>query len=144
MQKFSFSNWLLNEAARGPNDLVISGYKITLSFGHTMLWNKGKFLGDLSTDSVYADTKLLPGYKLFMFHSEVPKGWGPLLYDITMEITTLQGGHLVSATLVNRLNGQDATYSEKGFAGGDSSDAADNIYPLAARKPLHRLDVRSL
>ena len=135
MYEFSFSNWLLHEAARGPNDLAMSGYKVTLSFGQTMLWNKmAKHLGDLSIDLVYADTKLLPGYKLFMFHSEAPKGWGPLLYDITMEVTTLQGGHLISNTLVNRLKGRDAAYSEKGFAGGDSSDAADNIYKFYTSK----------
>lgn len=133
MQEFSFSNWLLHEAARGPQDVAMAGHVVTLASGHVTLWNKkGNYLGDLVSDIVFANTTLLPGYKITMFHSNSEKGWGPLLYDVAMELVTLQGGHLVSNTLTQRLEGKSATHGTKGHVGGDSSDDADKVYKFYA------------
>ena len=49
----------------------------------------------LETEVSMADD--FPCYNAFMVaYSDVAKGWGPLLYDVAIEIATLKGGGLVS------------------------------------------------
>lgn len=133
----SFKNWLLSEAAIGiqnilgpsgkPNfriNITQNGRQIMLE----LLNPKGsyQFAGDLfSEDFPFTG---LSGYKLFNWHADLPQGYGPLFYDIAMEIATKNGGYLTSSTLLNRLKNIKDAKTNKGHMGGDASDLADNIY----------------
>lgn len=91
--------------------------------------NNYKFAGDLMSD-VFGDVSILKGYKLYNWHSDLPTnaGYGPLFYDIATEIATKNGGYLISSTFLNRLQNVANAKDNKGSIGGDTSDAAENIY----------------
>ena len=88
-----------------------------------------KFSGDLMSD-VFGESSILNGYKLFSWHSDLTTGagYGPLFYDIALEIATKNGGYLASSTLLNRLQNVKGAKENKGTLGGDATDAAESIY----------------
>lgn len=144
-----FKEWLFNEAALGPQNIqydesgnpnfrifVLNG---GISVGLEIL--KGghyKFAGDMHSNNIFGNSELLQGQKIFNWHSDLPEGmgYGPMFYEICMEIASIKGGHLISMTLVNRLgvikSGQnfDLEYAKemKGAAGGDTDERAEGIY----------------
>jgi hypothetical protein len=135
-----FREWLISEAAIGPQNVRRDprgrpNFRVSIRnqgqiIGLEMLQGEGyKYAGDLVSD-VFGDANLLKGYRLFNWHSDLPQGggYGPMFYDIALEIATNNGGHLVSATLVNRLQNVKGAKESKGHAGGDASDAAEGIY----------------
>lgn len=153
----NFKNYLLIEAAKGLKDLQFQGnspnFRVQIAEGgrfvrlYVSTTRGSKFAGDLSTRECFNDTKLLPGYRLFSWHSDINEslasGFGPFLYDIAMEIATIKEGYLVSHALVNRLMLRhmedvdgDGTYDDldkdfydrKGGDGGDPTDEAENVY----------------
>ena len=149
-----FREWLISEAAIGPqnvqydaqgrpnfrvyihNDAAIVGLE-TLQNGSY------KFAGDMFSN-IFGDSEMLKGHKIFNWHSDLPEGsgYGPMFYDICMEIATLKRGSLASMTLVNRLvlinSGRPFDYedSKKGKGGymGDTSDRAEPIYKFYYEK----------
>lgn len=108
-----------------------------------------KYEGDMLSD-VFGDSSLLDGHKIFNWHSDLPEGagYGPMFYEICMEIATNKGGCLASMTLVNRLamakSGSDFDYEQtkerKGAAGGDSSDRVESVY----KKFYERNDIQKI
>lgn len=135
-----FKGWLISEAALGPRDVRYDdqgrpNFRVSIRnngqvIGLELLRGSNyKYSGDLVSD-IFGDTGLLKGYKLFNWHSDLPTGggYGPMFYDIALEIATNNGGYLASATLVNRLQNVQGAKENKGHAGGDASDAAEGIY----------------
>lgn len=169
----NFKTWLINEVAKGLKDLQFSGpannipnFKIQIADGGVFIrlyvsTPKGsKFAGDLHSNECFNDTKLLSGYRLFAWHSDINEsiagGFGPFLYDIAMEIATIKGGYLVSHALVNRLMQRHVKdvdgdgvhdeldqdfYDRKGSSGGDPTDEAENVYKFYY---YNRKDVESV
>lgn len=154
-----FKEYLLFEVAKGLKDLQFNG---TVPNFQVQIADKGvfvrlyvrtprgsKFAGDLNSHECFGNSTLLPGYKLFAWHSDINKsladGFGPFLYDIAMEIATTKGGYLVSHALVNRLIGrhlEDDFAQLKGGSGGDPTDEAEEVYKYYH---LHRKhDVESI
>jgi hypothetical protein len=146
----NFKSFLLCEAAFGPQNIKYSptGFPniriVVLENGREIqLWSlKGqgsvgtphniayKYVGDLGSED-FGDTNSLKGYKLYNYHADRLEGYGPLLYDIAMEIATKNGGYLASTTFLNALKNLDPTKRKesKGTGmGGDTSDAAENLY----------------
>lgn len=135
-----FREWLVSEAAIGPQNIQYDAqgrpnFRVSIRnqgqiIGLELLWGSNyKYAGDLVSD-VFGDASLLEGYKLFNWHSDLPEGggYGPMFYDIALEIATKSGGYLASATLINRLQNVQGAKENKGHAGGDASDAAEGIY----------------
>ena len=146
----TFKHWLISEAAIGPQNIqyddqgrpsfrvyvLNDGVNVGLE---TLQGGRYKYQGDMFSN-VFEDSALLKGYKIFNWHSDLPEGsgYGPMFYDICMEIATNRGGHLASMTLVNRLRmvaaGVDFDYEQakerKGAAGGDTSDRAESVYKV--------------
>ena len=146
----TFKHWLISEAAIGPQNIqyddqgrpsfrvyvLNDGVNVGLE---TLQGGRYKYQGDMFSN-VFEDSALLKGYKIFNWHSDLPEGsgYGPMFYDICMEIATNRGGHLASMTLVNRLRmvaaGVDFDYEQakerKGSAGGDTSDRAESVYKV--------------
>jgi hypothetical protein len=134
----TFKHWLISEAAIGPQNIqyddqgrpsfrvyvLNDGVNVGLE---TLQGGRYKYQGDMLSN-VFENSALLKGYKIFNWHSDLPEGsgYGPMFYDICMEIATNRGGHLASMTLVNRLamvsGGGDFDYEQakerKGSAGG--------------------------
>lgn len=142
----NFREWLLNEAAMGPQNIQYDtqgrpSFRVSIRnqgqiIGLELLQGANyKYMGDLVSD-VFGDMNLLKGYKLFNWHSDLPggAGYGPMFYDIAMEIATKNGGYLASATLINRLQNVQGAKENKGHAGGDASDAAEGIYKFLYEK----------
>jgi hypothetical protein len=149
-----FREWLVNEAAIGPNSVqydeqgrpnfrvyVMNG---GVNLGLEILGSGGyRYAGDMFSH-VFGESNLLKGYKIFNYHSDLPEGagYGPMFYDICMEIATIKGGWLASMTLVNRLelvnSGEEFDYEQakerKGAAMGDTSDRAEPIYKFYYEK----------
>jgi hypothetical protein len=144
----NFKRWLVSEAAIGPqniqyNDQGRPNFRVyVLNDGvnvglETLQGGYYKYQGDMFSN-VFEDSSLLKGYKIFNWHSDLPEGsgYGPMFYEMCMEIATNRGGCLASMTLVNRLRmvsaGVDFDYEqtkkEKGAAGGDTSDRAESVY----------------
>lgn len=141
-----FREWLINEAAIGPQNIQYDAqgrpnFRVSIRnqgqiIGLEILQGGGyNYAGDLVSD-VFGDSNLLKGYKIFNWHSDLPEGggYGPMFYDIALEIATKNGGHLASATLVNRLQNVRDAKENKGHAGGDASDAAEGIYKFYYEK----------
>lgn len=150
----TFREWLVSEAAIGPNSIqydaqgrpnfrvyiMDSGDKVGLEL---LKGGSYKYAGDMFS-TVFGDQNLLKGHKIFNWHSDLPEGsgYGPMFYDICMELATIKGGCLASMTLVNRLalvsSGKDFDYEytkeRKGAAGGDTSDRAEPIYKFYYEK----------
>lgn len=135
-----FREWLFNEARMGPGSVRYDAqgrpsFRVSLREGGRIIGLEllrganYRYSGDLVSD-VFGDPGLLEGYKIYSWHSDLPPGagYGPLFYDIALEIATKNGGHLASATLVNRLLGVRGAKENKGHLGGDTSDAAEGIY----------------
>lgn len=135
-----FRDWLINEAAIGPQNIQYDdqgrpSFRVSIRNNgaiiglETLQGSNYKYAGDLVSD-VFGNASLLKGYKLFNWHSDMPSGggYGPMFYDIALEIATNNGGYLASATLVNRLLNVQGAKENKGHAGGDASDAAEGIY----------------
>jgi hypothetical protein len=144
----NFKQWLFSEAAIGPQNIqydeqgrpsfrvyvLNDGVNVGLE---TLQGGRYKYQGDMFSN-VFENSALLKGYKIFNWHSDLPEGsgYGPMFYDICMEIATNRGGCLASMTLVNRLamvsGGGDFDYEQakerKGSAGGDTSDRAESVY----------------
>jgi len=154
MMSNSFRDWLVNEAAIDPNSIRYDAqgrpnFRVYIMndggiVGLETLQNgQYKFAGDMFSN-IFGDSSLLKGRKIFNWHSELPEGsgYGPMFYDICMEIATIKGGHLASMTLVNRLalisSGKDFDYEQskerKGAAMGDTSDRAEPIYKFYYEK----------
>jgi hypothetical protein len=149
----NFKNWLennLNEVAIGPQSIQHSttgfpSFRISIlengrQLQLSILRGQGtpnaptnvnyKYAGDLSSE-YFGETNILKGYKLFNYHADLPQGYGPMLYDIALEIATKNGGYLVSTTFINALKNLDPNKRKenKGVGyGGDTSDAAENVY----------------
>lgn len=136
----SFREWLFAEAAIGPQNIQYDAqgrpsFRVSIRnngaiIGLEMLQGSNyKYAGDLVSD-VFGDASLLKGYKLFNWHSDLPEGggYGPMFYDMALEIATKNGGYLASATMINRLQNVRGAKENKGHAGGDASDAAEGIY----------------
>jgi len=151
---FAFREWLMNEAAMGPNSIRYDAqgrpnFRVYIMndgglVGLETLQNgQYKFAGDMFSN-IFGDSSLLRGRKIFNWHSDLPEGsgYGPMFYDICMEIATIKGGHLASMTLVNRLalvsSGKDFDYEQskerKGASMGDTSDRAEPIYKFYYEK----------
>lgn len=141
-----FREWLISEAAVGPQNVQYDAqgrpnFRVSIRnqgqiIGLELLQGSSyKYAGDLVSD-VFGDAGLLKGYKLFNWHSDLPTGggYGPMFYDIALEIATKNGGYLASATLVNRLQNVRGAKENKGHAGGDASDAAEGIYKFLYEK----------
>lgn len=135
-----FSEWLLFEGAIGPESIRYdaNGYpnfRVYIMNNGQIIGleiNKGggyRFAGDMVSND-FGVTGALKGYKLYNWHSDLPTGagYGPMFYDIAMEIATKNGGYLVSSTLLNRLGNVVGAKENKGGAGGDASDEAEAIY----------------
>lgn len=143
-----FKDWLISEAAMGPqniqyNDQGRPNFRIYIlnggiNVGLELLKNGSyKYEGDMFSN-VFGDSDLLRGHKIFNWHSDLPEGvgYGPMFYEICMEIAANKGGHLASMTLVNRLaiakSGQvfdhEQAKERKGAAGGDASDRVESVY----------------
>jgi len=136
----NFKEWLFIEAAIGVQSIQYNtaGYpnfriKIKNNGAQLMLellqGSSYKFSGDLMSD-VFGESSILNGYKLFSWHSDLTTGagYGPLFYDIALEIATKNGGYLASSTLLNRLQNVKGAKENKGTLGGDATDAAESIY----------------
>lgn len=146
----NFKNWLIYEAAIGPQNIQYSttgfpSFRISIlengrQLQLSILRGQGtpnaptnvnyKYAGDLSSE-YFGETNILKGYKLFNYHADLPQGYGPMLYDIALEIATKNGGYLVSTTFINALKNLDPNKRKenKGVAyGGDTSDAAESVY----------------
>lgn len=164
----NFRDYFLLEVAKGLKDLQFYGntpsFQVKILDGgtnihfYTMAPNRlgGKsstYSGGLDTSECFNDTRLLPPYKLFAWHSDINDslagGFGPFLYDIAMEIATVKGGYLISHAFVNRLIGRhlkdDGTlnpdfHKMKGGYGGDPTDEAEAVYQFYFYK---RKDVES-
>ena len=157
-----FREWLVNEAAVTPQSIPFDAqgrpkFRVyinnngalvgleTLQNGHY------KFAGDMFSN-IFGNSELLKGHKIFNWHSDLPEGsgYGPMFYDICMEIATTKGGCLSSMTLVNRLaivgSGGDFDYEKskerKGAAMGDTSDRAEPIYKFyyEKRSDIEKID----
>ncbi len=169
----NFKTYFLFEVAKGLKDLQFSGpqnkfpnFRVQITDGGLFIrlyvsTPKGsKFAGDLHARECFGETKLLSGYKLFAWHSDINEslasGFGPFLYDIAMEIATIKGGFLISHALVNRLmlrhvkdTDRDGKpdeldknfYDRKGGDGGDPTDEAENVYKFYY---YNRKDVESI
>ena len=137
-------NFNINEAAIGPKNIQYSesgfpAFRVKILEGGKelqleLLRGQGqpgvpsninyKYAGDLGSE--YSD--ILKGYKLYNWHSDLPRGYGPLFYDIALEIVTKNDGYLASTTLLNALKNYDPVKrkQDKGLSyGGDTSDAAE-------------------
>jgi hypothetical protein len=170
----TFKDYLiLSEAAKGLKDLTFSGPDNNFTNFRVQIADNGifirlyvntpkgsKFAGDLHANECFNNTKLLPPYRLFAWHSDINEslanGFGPFLYDIAMETATLKGGYLTSHALVNRLMmrhlkdidgdgkpdelDQDF-YNRKGGSGGDPTDEAESVYKYYY---YNRKDVESI
>lgn len=149
----NFKEWLVTEAAIGPQNIQYDpqgrpNFRVSIRdhgqiIGLEVLQGGAyKYAGDLSSE-VFGDTSLLEGHKLFNWHSDLPEGggYGPMFYDIALEIATKNGGYLASATLINRLMNVQGAKENKGHAGGDASDAAEGIYKFYYER---RRDVESV
>lgn len=136
----NFREWLIIEAALGPQNIQYDHqgnptFRVSIRdqgaiIGLEILRGAAyKYSGELQSGN-FGDVRSLKGYKLFNWHSDLPEGggYGPMLYDIAMEIATKNGGYLASATLINRLNNVQGDKESKGHLGGDASDAAEGIY----------------
>lgn len=132
----NFSKWMLSEAAMGPENVQYDAngrpnFRVSIRDGGKIIGLEllqranYKYSGDLTSEFF---GKNLGGYKLFNWHSDLPSGYGPMFYDIAIEIATKNGGYLSSATLINRLTNVQGAKENKGHAGGDASDAAEGIY----------------
>jgi hypothetical protein len=143
-----FKEWIVNETAIGPQNIQHDAqgrpnFRVYIlnsgqNVGLELLTNGSyKYAGDMF-GQVFNNTDLLEGYRIFNWHSDLPEGagYGPMFYEICMEIATIKGGYLASMTLVNRLDiiksGKDFNYENaqdrKGAAGGDTSDRAEGVY----------------
>jgi hypothetical protein len=150
----TFSEWMIFEAAMGLQNIQYDengrpNFRVYIMNGGELVgleMRQGghyKFAGDMFSN-VFGHSDLLKGHKIFNWHSELPEGsgYGPMFYDICMEIATSKGGCLASMTLVNRLamirSGQDFDYEQsrerKGAAMGDTSDRAEPIYKFYYEK----------
>lgn len=142
----NFREWLINEAAIGPQSVQYDAqgrpnFRVSIRnegaiIGLELLNGASyKYAGDLVSD-IFGDSSLLKGYKLYNWHSDLPSGggYGPMFYDIALEIATKNGGYLASATLMNRLQNVQGAKENKGHAGGDASDAAEGIYKFYYEK----------
>ena len=146
----TFKSFLLCEAAFGPQNIKYSatGFPniriVVMENGREIqLWSlKGqgnvgtphnanyRFVGDLGSE-LFGDDHSLKGYKLYNYHADNIEGYGPLFYDIAIEIATKNGGYLASTTFLYAINNLDPIKRKenKGVgAGGDSSDAVENLY----------------
>ena len=149
-----FKEWILNEAAIGPQSIQYDAqgrpnFRVYILNGgvnvglETLKGGSYKYAGDMLSN-VFGNSEMLKGYKIFNWHSDLPEGagYGPMFYDICMEIATSKGGYLASMTLVNRLatiqSGDGFDYEQsrerKGAAGGDTSDRAEPIYKFYYEK----------
>lgn len=141
-----FREWLLAEAAIGPQNVQYDAqgrpnFRVSIRndgqiIGLELLQGGNyKYAGDLVSD-VFGNSVVLKGYKLFNWHSDLPQGagYGPMFYDIALEIATKNGGYLASMTLLNRLGDVKDAKENKGHAGGDTSDAAESIYKFLYEK----------
>lgn len=136
----TFREWLVNEAAIDPQNIQYDtqgrpNFRVSIRnggqiIGLEILQGGGyKYSGDLVSDD-FGDQDLLRGYKLFNWHSDLPEGagYGPMFYDIALEIATKNGGYLASSTLLNRLKNIKDAKEKKGTLGGDATDKAEGIY----------------
>lgn len=132
----NFSKWMLSEAGVGPENVQYDAngrpnFRVSIRDGGKIIGlellqgTNYKYSGDLTSEFF---GKALGGYKLFNWHSDLPSGYGPMFYDIALEIATKNGGYLASTTLINRLVNVQGAKENKGHAGGDASDAAEIIY----------------
>jgi hypothetical protein len=136
----TFKKWLISEAAIGPQNIQYDeqgrpNFRIyIMNNGQTIgleLFNGGgyRFAGDMTSD-VFGDNNVIKGYKIFNWHADLPQGagYGPMFYDIALEIATKNGGYLASTTFINRAKNVKNAKENKGHAGGDASDAAEGVY----------------
>lgn len=156
-----FREWLISEAAIGPHNIQYDtqgrpNFRVYVKdegalVGLETLQNGSyKYAGDMFSQ-IFGSADLLKGYRIFNWHSDLPEGsgYGPMFYDICMEIASNKGGCLASMTLANRLallrSGADFDYEQakerKGAAMGDTSDRAEPIYRFYYEK---RSDVEKI
>lgn len=107
-------NEVLEEAARGSADLPEIAYvKIETGMDYGQKYYAA-FYADQNGNQLYSNSDDVPhGYvkilekvdiyeqfpcldAMMVSYSQVAGGWGPLLYDVVMEIATMKGGGLVS------------------------------------------------
>lgn len=142
----NFRGWLIGEAAIGPQNIQydtqgIPNFRVSIRNEGAIIslellqGSSYKYSGDLVSDD-FGDSNLLKGYKLFNWHSDLPSGggYGPMLYDIALEIATKNGGYLASSTLMNRLKNVHNAKENKGSLGGDATDAAEGVYKFYYEK----------
>lgn len=136
----TFRNWLICEAAIGLQNIQYNAtghpnFRIKVKENGRQLilellqGSNYKYAGDMFSD-VFGESNILKGYKLFNWHADLPSGsgYGPLFYDICLEIATKNGGYMASSTFINRLKNVAGAKENKGSFGGDASDAAEGIY----------------
>ena len=144
-----FKEWLVNEAAIGPQNIQYDergnpNFRVFILNGgisvglETLRGGHYKFAGDMHSNNTFGNSELLKGQKIFNWHSDLPEGagYGPMFYEICMEIATNKGGCLASMTLVNRLamvkSGHDFDPDQakemKGSPGGDTDNRAEGVY----------------
>jgi hypothetical protein len=135
-----FKEWLISEAAIGPQNIQYDAqgrpnFRIYIQnegqiIGlETLQGSNYKYAGDMVSDD-FGDSALLKGYKLYNWHADLPSGagYGPMFYDIALEIATKNGGYLAPSTLLNRFKNISTAKDNKGTLGGDATDAAEGIY----------------
>ena len=149
----NFREWLVSEAAIGPQNVQYDAqgkpnFRVSIRnagqiIGLELLQGGGyKYAGDLVSDD-FGDSSLLKGYKIYNWHADLPSGagYGPMFYDIALEIATKNGGYLAPSTLLNRLKNMSNAKENKGALGGDATDAAEVLYKFLYEK---RADVEKI
>jgi hypothetical protein len=135
-----FKEWLINEAAIGPQNIRYDtqgrpNFRVSIRnqgqiIGLEILQGSNyKYAGDMVSDD-FGDENLLKGYKIYNWHADMPQGagYGPMFYDIALEIATKNGGYLAPSTLLNRFKNIHDAKERKGHGGGDATDAAESVY----------------
>lgn len=138
--KIQFKEWLISEAAIAPQNIQYDAqgrpsFRVSIReqgkiIGLEILQDdRYKYAGDLVSDD-FGDSSLLKGYKLYNWHADLPSGagYGPMFYDIALEIATKNGGYLAPSTLLNRFKNISNAKENKGTLGGDATDAAEGLY----------------
>lgn len=141
-----FKEWLISEAAIGVQNIQYDSqgrpnFRIAIRndgaiIGLELLQGANyKYAGDLVSDD-FGETGLLKGYKLYNWHADLPagQGYGPMFYDIALEVATNNGGYLAPSTLLNRFKNIGDAKKNKGALGGDATDAAESIYKFFYEK----------
>ncbi len=130
-------NEVLEEAAVSPTELpagisvmieLVSEDEISIDYvgedAKPLKYNKqGEPYGVVIIDTKVQASDQLPCLNAMMVSfADASHGWGPMLYDVAMEIATLKGGGLVSDRTILRQDGYDVWEFYANNRSGDGGD----------------------